>query len=386
MARPLHTQHGREEAIGTKGQFDMLQSAAAVAHPYGSGRPDFAGLEPTMKLFSGGKGGAAASGFIRARRSVNWLISAVLATMIVVTASGLWLRYTDASHEAARNAGNMTEVLAEYLNIRLAAVDSVLARMVATSRRLGGPSLSPREWGLAIRSSTSGVPGLSAVSITNSEGAVLYSTILALKGVDWSEQPIFQKLKAGHPNLLAAAPPIEITGGNQVLVPIGRQLTNARGEFIGTVIATLVSNHLKDFDDSFDFGGAGVAWAMVPSGDVVFRQASGDVSNETIDTRRPEFMAGELSEAGGIVEGPITAGGADYVTAYRRGTNADLVLAVSLARSDFLPNWRTEIAIALAALALAAALLLFARHRIFRAIGDAEADAADGEAEIMATR
>ena len=67
----------------------------------------------------------------------------------------------------ARNARNMTQVLAEYLGFRLAAVDGVLARLVATSRRVGGPRESPREWGLAIRNSTSGVPGLSAVSVTD---------------------------------------------------------------------------------------------------------------------------------------------------------------------------------------------------------------------------
>lgn len=362
----------------------MLQSAVAVGHPYGSGRPDFAGLEPTMKLFSGGDG--VASGFARARRFLNWLICGVMAVVILLTAGALWLRHDGSSRDAARNARNMSQVLAEYLGFRLSAVDGALARLVATSRRLSGPTGSPREWGLAIRNSTSGVPGLSAVIVTDAEGTILYSTILQIRGMDWSKQPIFQKLKAGHPNLLTAAPPIEITGGDQILVPIGRQLTDPQGEFIGTAIATLVPGHLQDFDEAFDFGGAGVAWVLLPAGDVLFRQVSGDIAGGTIEMARPEFAASGLPDAEGVVLSPLSEGGADYVTAYRRATNAELVVAVSLAESDFLPSWRYEIGAAVAFIALCAALLLFARRRILSAISDAEADAAGVEAQALATR
>jgi hypothetical protein len=339
-----------------------------------------------MKLFSSGGGGAAASGFARARRSLNWLISAAMAVVILMTAGTLWLRHDSANRDAARNASNMTQVLVEYLGFRLAAVDGALARLVATSRKVGGPSESPREWGLAIRNSTSGVPGLSAVSVTDAEGTILYSTILQIKGIDWSHQPVFKKLKAGHPNILTAAAPIQITGGDQILVPLGRQLTDPQGRFIGTVIATLVPNHLKDFDEAFDFGGAGVAWVLLPTGDVLFQQGSGDDAHDEIDTTRPLFAASGLSAAEGVVSSPITEGGANYVTAYRRATNADLIVAVSLAESDYMPVWRHEIAAALAFIALCAAPLLFARHRILRAIGDAEADAAGTEAQALATR
>jgi hypothetical protein len=338
-----------------------------------------------MKLFSSG-GGPGASGFARARRSLNWLISAAMAVVILMTAGVLWLRYDGASRDAARNARNMTQVLAEYLGFRLAAVDGALARLVATSRKVGGPTESPREWGLAIRNSTSGVPGLSAVSITDAAGTILYSTILQIKGVDWSGQPVFQKLKTGHPNLLTAAPPIEITGGDQILVPLGRQLTDPQGRFIGTVIATLVPSHLKDFDEAFDFGGAGVAWVLLPTGDVLFKQGSGDVAHDEIDTARPQFAASGLRAAEGVVSSPLTEGGANYVTAYRGATNADLIVAVSLAESDYMPAWRNEIAAALVFIAVCAALLLFARHRILRAIGDAEADGAGTEAQVLATR
>jgi hypothetical protein len=280
----------------------------------------------------------------------------------------------------------MTQVLAEYLSFRLAAVDGVLARMVATSRRLGGPSLSPREWGLAMRSATSGVPGLSSVAITDSEGTILHSTILQIKGVDWSTQPVFQKLKAGHPNLLTAAPPIDITGGDQILVPIGRQLTDPQGQFIGTVVATLVPSHLQQFDEAFDFGAAGVAWVMLPSGEVLFRQVSGDIAHDAVDTERPEFAAAGFAEPDGVVQSPLIEGGANYVTAYRHATSADLVVAVSLAEGDFLPNWRYEIGTGLAFVALCAALLLYGRRRILAAIADAEADAGGPEAQAVATR
>jgi hypothetical protein len=262
-----------------------------------------------MKPFSGGDGEAATSGFARARRSLNWLISAVMAVVILLTAGALWLSYDIASRDAARTARNMSQVLAEYLGFRLAAVDGVLARLVATSRRLGGPSLESREWGLAIRGSTSGVPGLSAVSITDADGTILYSTILQIRGVDWSDQPVFQKLKDGHPNMLTAARPIRITGGDQILIPLGRQLTDPAGKFIGTAIATLVPNHLEDFDKIFDFGGAGVAWVLLPTGEVLFRQPPADATDGAIDAPPPLFASAGLSAPEGVVSSPLVEGG-----------------------------------------------------------------------------
>jgi hypothetical protein len=303
-----------------------------------------------------------------ARALVSRLLTIAFLALLVAAVAGLALRYAEVGRDGRRSVENLADVLSEYLGIRLAAIDGVLFRVVATSRRIGGPAASDREWSTALRTATSGVPGIGSIIITDADGMVTYSTV-TIVGESWAERPIFQKLRDGRPNLLIAEAPFVVGAGNERLIPFGRALTDARGEFIGTVVATVVPGQLEDFYSAFDLGESGVAWVLLRSGVVLFRAgAAADLENAT---ELAALAAGRAASPEGFVSGPLAEGGRDYLTAYRRSRIADLVAAVSLPKAELLSRWKYEAA-AVAILLLAAGLFLhFARHRIDRAMADA---------------
>ena len=303
------------------------------------------------------------------RTLVGRLLAAVFLALVVVAAAGLALRYAETGRDGRRGAENLADVLSEYLEIRLGAIDGVLFRVVAGSRRIGGPTASEREWATALRTAMSGVSGLSSVIITDADGVVAHSTLPQTVGVSWAERPIFRTLRDGHPNLLAVDAPVSVVTGNQNLIPFGRVLTDPRGKFDGTAIATLVPGQLQDFYRTFDLGQSGMAWALLPSGAVLFREGSAEDLTDIASL--PALAIGRAAPPDGFVRGPLAPGGRDYLTAYRRSGIADLVVAVSLPRNDLLSWWRYEALAVLAFLCGAAAILLYARRRIIASVTEA---------------
>jgi hypothetical protein len=297
-----------------------------------------------------------------ARALVSRLLAVVFLAIVVVAVAGIAFRYAEVGRDGRRNAENLADVLSQYLEIRLGAIDGVLFRVVASSRRIGGPAASEREWATALRTAMSGVTGLSSIIITDADGVVAHSTLLQAVGVSWAERSIFGALRDGHANLLAVGPPLSVVAGNENLIPFGRVLTDPRGEFEGTAIATLVPGQLQDFYRAFDLGQSGVAWALLPSGAVLFRAGSAaDLASAAALSALPTAAA---APSDWFVRGPLAPGGRDYLTAYRRSDIADLVVAVSLSQSDLLSRWRYEALAVLVLLCATGAFLFYARRRI----------------------
>jgi hypothetical protein len=249
--------------------------------------------------------------------------------------------------------------------------------VVASSRRIGGPAASEREWSTALRTATSGVPGIGSIVVTDADGMVTYSTV-TIVGESWAERPIFQKLRDGRPDLLMAEAPFVVGAGNERLIPFGRALTDARGEFIGTAVATLVPGQLEDFYAAFDLGESGLAWVLLRSGVVLFRAgAAADLEDMA---ELPALATDRTAPPEGLISGPLAPGGPDYLTAYRKSRITDLVAAVSLPKARLLSRWRYE-AVAVATFVVVAGLFLFfARRVIDRAVtGAVEAAGADGQ-------
>jgi hypothetical protein len=313
---------------------------------------------------------------------VNRLFAAICAVLIAVTAVTLSLRYIEAVGESRREAGNLAALLSEYLVIRLRGIDGVLARIAADNRRIGGPEGSEREWAAAMRSAIAGVPGLSSLVVLDAEGVVRHTTVQQIRGLSWADHRVFRELSKGVPNLVVVDPPMTMVAGNQVLVPFGRALTDPRGDFTGAIVALLVPDQLRDFLSTLDLGQSGIAWVLLPSGEVLFRDGAVDASGPPRDGDAPWFVGDGSDPSGnGIVRGPLVPGGATYITAYRKSAIANLVVAVSLGDTSFLSRWRNEAIAATTFVVVAAALLFFAARRIKAAALDVVA-ADDPEAPL----
>lgn len=323
----------------------------------------------------------------RVRRLVNRVVAAIFACSLAVAAAVVTVRYIEAVSDARREVSNLADLLSEYLVIRLRGVDGALTRIATSNRRLGGPDGPDREWAVAMRTAIAGVPGLSSLVVLDVDGIVRHATVGQIRGVSWAEKPMFQKLSEGIPNLLIVDSPVTMVAGDQVLVPFGRALTDPRGNFVGAAVALLLPHQLRDFLKDFDLGQSGIAWVLLPTGDVLFRDGAIDALVVGLAEGPPIFAHDATSTEDGLVRGPLFADGADYLTAYRRSAVGNLIVAVSIANHSVLRNWQYETVSALALVIVAGALLLFAARRINAAMLDvvAAADADSGRTHQSST-
>lgn len=301
----------------------------------------------------------------RVHRLVNRVFAIIIAALVVVAAATLSFRYVEAVGEGRRQAGVFADLLSEYLVIRLRGIDGALSRIAAENRRIGGPEGSERDWAAALRSAIAGVPGLSSLVVLDQDGIVRHATVQQIHGLSWADRDIFQELAKGVPNLLVVDPPVKMVAGNQVLVPFGRALIDPRGDFIGATVALLLPNQLRDFLGTFDLGETGIAWVILPSGEVLFRDSAVDTAIATADAP-PLFAADGAPQGDGVVREPLADGGASYITAYRKTDIGDLIVAVSIADASFLARFRNE-AIIISIIAIGGAVLLLLAARGIKA-------------------
>lgn len=318
----------------------------------------------------------------KVRSMVNRLFIALFVALIIVVAAILVLRFIELDREGRRSAENLADVLSESVAIRLGAVDGALAEIAIGNHIIGGPEGSAREWGELLRTAQLGLSGLSALFVLDGDGTILHSTLGLIKGITWADREIFQELAKGRPNQLVVDLPISMVAGNSVLIPFGRSLTDPRGNFIGAAIATLLPNQLQEFLATFDLGDTGVAWILLSSGEVLFREDAASESGEANDTTDPPIFAQDRAiEQNGFAKGAISEGGPGYLTAYRQSRIGDLVVAVSLAENEFVGRWRFEAIAGLILVVISGVVLFLAARRIKSAVLDALATAPDDEAD-----
>ena len=302
--------------------------------------------------------------YLRVRASVNRVFLSIFVAVAAVAVAVLWLRHAEAVRDAERDAGNLADLLSEYLIVRLGAVDGALARVSSISRRLGGPDGNAREWAAALRTSTTGVPGVSSLIVLDEEGTIRHSTVGQIRGLSWADRRVFLALAEGVPNRLAVDLPFAMVVGDQVLVPFGRALTDPRGKFMGAIVATLVPNQMQNFLEKFDLGPLGIAWILLPTGEALFREGAGSNATAVPQTEPPEFAQEKALREGGLMAGPLYPGGPEYITAYRPSGVGDLTIAVSLARGDYVRGWRYELGGILLTVLIAGVLLFFGTRHI----------------------
>src|SRR6266700_5491240 len=100
-------------------------------------------------------------------------------------------------------------------------------------------------------------------------------------------------------------------------------------------------------------GREGFVLVLHPNRSVLFREPSrtGDATGE-LTNENPLLAEQKRFPDSGFVRAPLEQGGQIYLSAYRRTTNPELIIAVSLAESEVLDEWRTDAIITAAVLAV----------------------------------
>jgi signal transduction histidine kinase len=273
---------------------------------------------------------------------IGGLTITILLTMGGLRMVDLWRDRGDRLSAAERRAANLALILSEYLTEAFAASDAVLRQLALHSRRVGGPAAPPRDWQPSLTAAGAGVAGMGTISLVDSQGTIRHSTRADIIGRSRPDSYIVrQAFKAKGDDLIVGTPFQPSGAPASLLIPLARRLTDARGETTGAIVAAFIPADLRSFFDSVDVGERGTVWVFHRDGAVLFRAPStSDVMGESA-AGHPVFAAA-ADRSSGVVRGPMEAGGAEMVSAFRVASAPHLITAVSLDRDEVLVNWTSE--------------------------------------------
>jgi signal transduction histidine kinase/ActR/RegA family two-component response regulator len=327
---------------------------------------------------------ATLAGALRGRTKFN-IIAFTLTVLVAVAAlvaADLWWRRERTLIAAETRATNLVAVLSEYVKGSFSSADAALRQLAIHGRRAGGAHAPGEAWDPILAAAKAALPEAGSITVSDADGTITHSTQRAIVGQSRRDNYIHKVLSAGHGDTLVVDRPFKaVAGSKPYLIPLGRPLTTSDGRFDGMLVATVLPEAYREFFKTLDVGTGGIISVLHPDGVVLFREpSSSNPINETAEGN-PLFAFAQQTGTG-VAYGPLTAGGPNYVSAYRTIGTPPLIVAVSLGEAQILEDWHRErrvSATAFGALTLtlgAIVLVLFravdARARVERELHDVQ--------------
>jgi len=183
----------------------------------------------------------------------------------------------------------------------------------------------------------------------------------AIVGQSRSNEYVFKRLLGDPSDVLVVSTPIRALT-NRFVIPLGRRLVTKDGRFDGTIVASFTPEDMRGFFRTVDVGRRGSIWVLHVDGVVLFREPS--ETNPIGDRAKgnPIFEAVQRGSGTGVVRGPIGPDSDAMVTAFQTLKEQAFIVAVSLNENELLGEWRREVGISaavVAVLALGASGILF---------------------------
>jgi signal transduction histidine kinase len=292
---------------------------------------------------------------------------AILA-LALIRGADLWLRHDLVVASGAHRAESFSLVLAAYLRQTFSAADASLRQLALHAGRVGGPSAPDSAWMPALTSAQAAMTAVGSLSVVDRDGIITHSTQRLIVHQSRRDLFLFQRLAASTGDHLVVDRPFRtISTPAMLVIPLGRRLTAATGEFDGAIVATLVPEALRDVFRQVDVGRGGLAWVFHPDGVIVLREPSPISRIGETAGGNPLFDAARRGGVSGVHRGRLTPEGPTLVSAWRALEDPALIVAVSLGEAELLADWRREAtlsAAAVAALAVAVATTLFVVFRL----------------------
>ena len=259
---------------------------------------------------------------------------------------------------AEDRAANLALILAQYLTQTFAAGDAALRQLALHSQRIGGPTAPATDWMPSLASARAGLSGIGSISVVDRGLTIRHSTLLEIVGQSRQSEGSVQRALREMSDAPIVGPPFlsPVIPGHYI-IPLARRLTGADGQADGAIVASFIPGDLRPFFRSVDVGQAGALWVIHHTGVLMARAPSQDDPIGQSVAEHPVFKATGRGEPGGVLVGPIEAGGPEQITAFQRVGTLPLTVAISLDSSEVLAAWRREVAGASVLFALVTGLL-----------------------------
>ena len=303
----------------------------------------------------------------------------VLVLLGVLRAVELRGSYAELIVAAERRATNLSLIASEYIAEAFASGDAALRQLAVHSRRVGGPNAPTSEWTPSLASARAGLTGIGAIIVTDLHGTIRHSTRPEIVGQTRATDAVHRDVLASPDDDLVAGTPFRTlpTGPNpsQLIIPIGRRLTNADGKAEGVVVASFIPAEARGFFRSIDVGQRGTVWVFHPDGVVLFREPSDQDAIGESARDNPIFAAAAGRGGSGTLHGALTPGSPVLLTAFHTMARPQLVVAVSLDRDEILTAWYRDVngsAMVFGVLTMTLGVMLFVLYRQMDAKATAE--------------
>ncbi len=299
-------------------------------------------------------------------------------TALVLAAVAAFLAYSVLASQARYRAGaaddlqNLTLNLERYLQARLQSADLVLATASEEFRRLSeAPEFPGSPFNATLHSLQTRLPDAPDLRATDRRGLVIYGTrIDPRQPLSVAQRQFF--IEATAVDGLIVGLPLKSRTSNRWVLPVARQLRDAKGNSAGVVYATMEVAQLNGLLNSLKVGRHGVLTLFNSQRQVLLRVPDHPLLQ---DENPPRLSAPETLNA--LAAGKTSALFHAYSSIdkryrtlmYRQVGSYPVYVLAGLSSDDFLAPWYREVAVTVTfwvALAAGAALLLQQQHRAGR--------------------
>ncbi len=296
----------------------------------------------------------------------------LLINLFVAILTGLLLRQSKHQDEesAAVTTQNLARVLEQYIGGSIDKIDVVLlAAADEIEKKIAGGGIDRREMNRFLVRQSARLPELDGLRMANAQGEIAYGRGVAggdLKSV--ADRDYFIRLrydvKAG---LCISKPVVSRVIGKWVMI-LARRVNHPNGSFAGVVYGVIPLEHFLKAFSSIDIGRHGAITLRDGELGVLARfpepgGVGGTVGQKAVSDRLRELIGSGRNIGTYKALTPVDEIERTYT--YRQISEYPLYITVGLATNDYLADWRREVAIMSAVVALFFLITLIASWRIW---------------------
>lgn len=288
----------------------------------------------------------------RPRLILALLIVVLLAlNLLALTASVYWMsqsrqQYIDRAENHTRNIAN---ALQQSLSSSIGKIDFALQHLTdQLELQLAKDKVVNK---LVINATFTRIqdriPEIEGLRVADEQGRVfLGNGVNPAKPVDITDRDYFLTFRDGHEHALFISKPLWGRLVNHHIINFSRRFNHSDGRFAGVVFATIPLDYFQKLLDRFDLG---------PQGTVILRDLelglivrspplpnvpAGQVGNQAVSKEfRAVFETGTVEAS---FHTPVASDRHERIFAFRRFSNAPMLINVGVSGDEYLGGWRSE--------------------------------------------
>lgn len=255
---------------------------------------------------------------------------------------GVWLtvwkqcavEYDRVMEEAYREEMNLARVYEQHVRSVFQDADRTLLalREAYLQEGLSGPKFQ------IILSQANGEFARTQIGFTDPQGMVHSLLQKNFSPYDVSDRDYFIALRDMKADRIFVGKTIIGRKSNELLIPVGRRITNPDGSFGGIIVTGISASYLRDSFHSMELGPGKLISVTGLDGVTRIRQGA-DITAQAIDVSSGAVYQSVRSHPSGTVRAPNVADGLIRLNAYRALPEYSVYINVAMAEQDVLQNY-----------------------------------------------